>query len=176
MQEFYSHNDIKELEKRLALTIAQWKKELSHNSDASPRSSHPIIIPSIIEPEQTMLIGWAKEEVILKKFHYESTSRGFIEKCDYTIFRSRFFNTEFANLELLQWKLSNEKLVYLFYKLNAYCAIAHEHSLHTILPQHFLNRRRKSFSSKSIKATLWIIRNGLPDRHIDSFLELVFGK
>jgi len=174
VEKLYSHNDIKELEKRLALTIAQWKKELSHNTEASPRSSHPLIIPSVIE--QTMLIGWAKEEIILEKFHHESISRGFIEKCDYTIFRSHFFTTQFANLELLQWKLSNEKLVYLFYKLNAYCAIAHEHTLHTILPQHFLNRRKKPLRSKSVKATLCTIRKGAPDRHIDSFLELVFGK
>ncbi len=175
MQKLYSHNDIKELERRIALTIAQWEEDASKNNSISSNSLHSLI-PSVIEPEQITCIGWAKEESKLEKLHHESTSRGFIEKCDYTIFRSRFLNTEFANLELLQWKLSNEKLVYLFYKLNAYCAIAHEHTLHTILPHHYLNRRGKPLSSKSIKAILWNIRNGLPDRHIDSFLELIFGK
>lgn len=103
------------------------------------------------------LIGWLKGENVLLQLHKILLSYGYIS-CDYRTFKSHFNGADFP-FKPMSWHSETVKLVYLFSRLVEEDFIPIHGYPHSLLKEHFLDRKGNILKNDSLRSSLNNVRN-----------------
>lgn len=135
-------------------------EELSIQKNGTNDASSFITISSF-----SSIFGWVLGEDKLYKLFIELISRGFIA-CPFEEFKLHFLGTS-TRLTKLVWLSSSKNLLYIFHKLILIDALPKKENFHSVLCEHFVDKRNKSLNRNSLKSLFYKVQNNSFNKDLD---------
>lgn len=114
-------------------------------------------LPSSFTPTISSQFGWTRQHGTLLRLHEVLLNRGW-HSCDQDLFIQHFKSTQ-QPTNYICWKTHIYRLVYLFSRLNDLGFIPQTRNIHSILTDHFVDKKQKELGNDSLRSSLNAIRN-----------------